>query len=644
LDLTIDTTAPAAPTGLALDPASDSGVPGDDLTNVTHPTVHGTAEAGSAVQLFADGILAGSTTAGAGGAWSITPAAALSQGAHQLTATATDVVGNTSLSSAALVVTIDTTPPAAPTGLALDPASDSGVPGDDITNIAAPTITGQAEPGSTVEVFDGSDPLGTTVASTAGAWAFAVDPASPLADGVHHLTATANDVAGNPGPASAEVDVTIDTTVPAAPTGLGLAAASDSGVVGDGITNVTRPTLTGTAEAGSTVQLFDGSTLLGSATAGGTGAWSIPITTALTEGVHHVTATATDAAGNTGPASTAFVLTIDTTPPAAPAALTLARGSDSGVKGDDLTNVARPTITGTAEAGSNVQLYDGSTLLGSATADGTGAWSIQSTVALSDGTHRLTATATDAVGNTGFASASLFLSIDTVPPAPPTMPRLGAGSAAAISGTQSQTNLTTPTLVGTAEPHSTVSLFDGAALLGSTTADFAGGWSFTTPPLVPGLHRITAVAGDQAGNVSGHSPVLTLAVGSTSPSANPLHDVTGQLTVHGTKPRRIRPPHGKHPHGRRAAKGLFAVVTIRNTSRSAILGPLFLRLDRVSGLKSVTHTGTHHKPAAGPSFFVPVAVAGNVLLPGQGVAVTVKFPRSWKAPFRYESRVLAGVG
>ncbi len=79
--------------------------------------------------------------------------------------------------------------------------------------------------------------------------------------------------------------------------------STDSGTVGDGITNDNTLTLTGTAEANSTVKVYDGATLLGTATANGSGAWSFT-TAALANGAHSLTATATDAAGNTSAAST----------------------------------------------------------------------------------------------------------------------------------------------------------------------------------------------------------------------------------------------------------------------------------------------------------------------------------------------------
>ena len=139
--------------------------------------------------------------------------------------------------------------------------------------------------------------------------------------------------------------MTIDTTAPVAPT---IASFStDSGTVGDGITNDNTLTLTGTAEANSTVKVYDGATLLGSVSANGTGAWSYT-TAALSNGAHSLTATATDAAGNTSAASAALSVTIDTTAPVAPTIASFS--TDSGAVGDGITNDNTLTLTGTAEA------------------------------------------------------------------------------------------------------------------------------------------------------------------------------------------------------------------------------------------------------------------------------------------------------
>ena len=265
------------------------------------------------------------------------------------------------------------------------------------------------------------------------------------------------------------MNVTIDTVAPVAPT---IASFStDSGTVGDGITNDNTLTLTGTAEANATVKVFDGATLLGSATANGSGAWSYT-TAALANGAHSLTATATDAAGNTGVASAALSVTIDTT---APAGADIASFStDSGTVGDDITNDNTLTLTGTAEANSTVKVFDGATLLGSAVANGSGAWSY-TTAALANGAHSLTATATDAAGNTGVASAALSVTIDTTAPVAPTIASFSTDSGTVGDGI---TNDNTLTLTGTAEANAQ-SKFDGARC-SAARGERQRRWSYTT--------------------------------------------------------------------------------------------------------------------------------------------------------------------
>ena len=204
------------------------------------------------------------------------------------------------------------------------------------------------------------------MAAEPGAYTTAV-----LANGSHSLTATATDVAGNVSSASATLAVTVDTVAPVAPTITSF--STDSGVVGDHITNDNTLTLTGTAEANSTVKVFDGATLLGTVTANGSGAWTYT-TAVLANGSHSLTATATDVAGNVSSASATLAVTVDTVAPVAPTIASFS--TDSGVVGDHITNDNTLTLTGTAEANSTVKVFDGATLLGTVTANGSGAWSI----------------------------------------------------------------------------------------------------------------------------------------------------------------------------------------------------------------------------------------------------------------------------
>src|SRR5262249_16277410 len=146
-------------------------------------------------------------------------------------------------------------------------------------------------------------------------------------------------------------------------------------------------TLTGTAQANSTVKVYDGTTLLGSAVANSSGAWTYT-TAALVNGAHSLTATATDAAAHTSAASAPLSVTVDTVAPNAP--VETAASIVSGT-----TEVK---LTGTAEANSTVHVFDGANQIGTATANGSGAWSL-TTGNLASGNHSFTANATDAAGN-----------------------------------------------------------------------------------------------------------------------------------------------------------------------------------------------------------------------------------------------------
>ncbi len=97
--------------------------------------------------------------------------------------------------------------------------------------------------------------------------------------------------------------------------------------------------------------------------------------------------------------------------------MTLAQASDTGIsRTDGNTNASRPTLTGSAEAGSTVTLYSGTTALGSGLAGSDGVFNIQLTSALADGTYSITARASDAAGNSSAASTGKSVVIDTVAP------------------------------------------------------------------------------------------------------------------------------------------------------------------------------------------------------------------------------------
>ncbi|MGF7178173.1 Ig-like domain-containing protein [Azospirillum doebereinerae] len=513
--LTVDTTV-AAPTGVALATASDTGTQGDNLTNVNTPVIVGTAEANAVVSLYKDSTtLLGGATADGSGVWQMT-LGALGEGAHTLTARAVDLAGNSSTASNSLTVTIDTTPPVAPSAPSLTAASDSGNSSSDrLTNVKTPTFTGTAEANSVIDLLVSGSVVGTGTADGAGAWT--VTAGSALADGSWSFSTRSRDAAGNTRDGVGSLIVTIDSTADA-PGGLKLTAATDSGrSATDGLTNNLSPTVAGTAAAGSVVTLYDGALALGTVTANGQGNWEIA-TSGLSIGAHTLTAKAIDAAGNTSLPSAAFTVTVDTSA-SAPTGLALAASSDSGVTGDSRTNLTTPSVTGTAEASSIVLLYEGSTLLGQATAGADGNWTVMS-AALTGAAHTLTAKAVDLAGNTSVASGGLVVTVDlTAPDAP------GALLLASDSGTpnDNRTRVGTPAITGTAEAGSTVRLYEGATLLGTGTADAStGAWTIVSSTLGEGAHTLTARAVDAAGNTGAASAALAVTIDQTSASPSGL--------------------------------------------------------------------------------------------------------------------------
>ena len=246
---------------------------------------------------------------------------------------------------------------------------------------------------------------------SAGGWSYTT---AALPDGSHSFTAKATDTAGNTTTTSA-VTATVNTgqvdTTPPTET-ISTTINTDTGatttITSGGVTKDTTLGLSGTvSDAGgvSSVQIYDGATLLGPATVS-SGNWSYT-TAALPGGSHSFTAKATDTAGNTTTTS-AVTATVDTTPPTETISTTIITdtGATGTITSGGVTKDNTLGLSGTvSDAGgvSSVQIYDGATLLGPATVS-SGNWSY-TTAALPDGSHSFTAKATDTAGNTTTTSA-----------------------------------------------------------------------------------------------------------------------------------------------------------------------------------------------------------------------------------------------
>jgi hypothetical protein len=345
---TVDTTAPSAPT------IADSAVV-NGYVNAANDTASqalvGTAEPGSTVNIYLNGASkpAYTVTADGSGNWSQT-IGALADASYSYRATATDAAGNSSSPSDALNFTVDAT---TSESVIADAAVTKGTDGKLYINPAnfnggSTTLTGTAEAGDTVTVsINGGLGQAATMAPD-GNWGLTL---SGLKNGdAISAVATATDPVGNTATSDA-FSFTVDTTAPSAPT------IADSAAI-NGYVNAANDTasqaLTGTAEPGSTVNIYlnGASTPAYTVAADGSGNWSQTIG-ALADGSYSYTATATDAAGNSGAPSDALTFTVDTTTSeSAIADAAVTKGTDGKLYINPANfNGGSTTLTGTAEAG-----------------------------------------------------------------------------------------------------------------------------------------------------------------------------------------------------------------------------------------------------------------------------------------------------
>ena len=279
--------------------------------------------------------------------------------------------------------------------------TDTGAYADDgVTTDRTLLLRGTATPGASVAIARADlGTLGTTTADGAGAWTYDYSGVT-LADRVYAFTATAT-VGGVATPPCPAFVVTIDNSPAPAPTITSLALVPEAA-------------LSGTAQPGDTISVTLSDTTVGVTLADELGNWRMPsVGAGLPAGTHSFVATATDLAGNTGPASAAYVVNTALASP-----VFTAISSDTGVSSSDrLTNDPTLTLSGTAPSGATVSITRaGVGVVGSTTASG-GVFSFNYTAtALPEGAHGFGAVATVA-GSASPASAPLTVTIDTTAPA-----------------------------------------------------------------------------------------------------------------------------------------------------------------------------------------------------------------------------------
>ncbi|WP_374807175.1 Ig-like domain-containing protein, partial [Pseudochrobactrum kiredjianiae] len=541
--LTIDTTAPIASDAVitqVLDTAEPhtGNIAHGGLTNDARPTVSGTAVDGITLIRIYDGTTLLDEVEVVNGIWSFTPESALLNGAHNFRIKAVDAAGNEGPYSPTWSVTVDTTAPGAPVIAQIqdDVGTVKGNVTDGMTTDAVrPKLSGgSAEAGSTVKIYDKGVLIGETTANANGTWSFT--PTSDLAEGSHVFTVTSTDKAGNEGVPSANWTVTVDTIAPELPVISQLFDTKGEELSENMISGERRPTLTGEAEAGSVVTIYDNGKKIGTVIAEEDGTWSFEPKNNLGQGEHKFTIKSTDAAGNTSEVSEPFTFTVDTVAPNRPEISTITDGvgSITGlVKANGVTDDARPVLSGKAEAGSTVTIYDFGEVIGTVTADANGGWTFTPDADLTDGGHSFSVTATDAAGNVSPASKAFVITVDTVAPDAPQFttgydavgPVVGEFNSGAII------NDGRPKLSGSgAEPNAKVTIYQDGVAVAMITADAGGQWNWkSNAALSDATYVFTATVTDTAGNVSAASSGFSVTVDTVAPAAPKIEAITDNV-------------------------------------------------------------------------------------------------------------------
>jgi large repetitive protein len=517
----------AAPGLPDLAASSDTGVSNtDNVTSVTTPQFTGICTNGEKINLNSNlnGLLSPADTVCVSSSYTITVSSPLNVGVHNITATASDDQGNASPPSSALNLEIVTANDAAPGTPDLAGDSDTGLSNvDNITQDNTPRLTGICTDGDKINLTSSINGALSPVDSLCSGGLYDITLGSILNDGVHNITATALDPAGNTSSASGAIGVTIDTAPPTIPGTPDLVAGSDTGSSdSDNITSDITPQFVGSCAQGDTITINSSYNGLQIPTATcSANRYDITLLSNLSEVNHTITAIATDVAGNNS-TSTGLTVVVETATPNAPGTPDLHTDSDSGTSNNDnLTNDTTPRFTGTCSGGDTITIV--SSVHGNLLPTGpcaNGIYDITLNSVLNSSQHMVTAMALSAVGNLSY-SLGLDMTIDTAAPAAPSTPDLAAGSDTGVSNTDNITSDTTPQFTGTCTTGNLITI--KSAINGNLvpqTSCASGTYAITVSnALNEDSHDITATASDAAGNNSPPSGLLEISIDNTAPNA-----------------------------------------------------------------------------------------------------------------------------
>ncbi|HAK7600725.1 TPA: Ig-like domain repeat protein [Salmonella enterica] len=468
------------------------------LTPTLTPSIVGTAEENAKVDIYVDNKLVASVDVDKDGNWSYEfKDNELSEGENSIKVVAVDKAGNKNETTDSIIT--DTIPPEKPT-IELDDSSDSGIKNDNITNSTLPTFIGVAEPGSTVSIYLGLKHLGEVIVAKDGTWSYTLT--TPLKDGEYNITATATDIAGHTS-ATANLPFTIDTRI--SYFSAEIETTDDSGIVGDNVTNNTRPTFTGKTEPNAIISVINSET--GEEVifkANDKGEWTFNFTSDSVEGINNLTFTVEDVAGNKKDFSFSYVIdTIAPVPPTVSLEDFVVLPNGIILSGNDL-----PALVGTAEPKSTILLMRDGKLYDSIEVDSNGTWNYQFSNKFLQGAYDIEIISQDAAGNkSSTVKYSFTIQTEVVPP----KAELDASDDSGAKGDWITNKHNALTLLGTADRFATVNILIDGKTIGVTTADADGNWNFDiSRNLSDNVYKITVESIDPLGRTSSVDYQLTI--------------------------------------------------------------------------------------------------------------------------------------
>ncbi|EBB8299531.1 Ig-like domain repeat protein [Salmonella enterica subsp. enterica serovar Enteritidis] len=468
------------------------------LTPTLTPSIVGTAEENAKVDIYVDNKLVASVDVDKDGNWSYEfKDNELSEGENSIKVVAVDKAGNKNETTDSIIT--DTIPPEKPT-IELDDSSDSGIKNDNITNSTLPTFIGVAEPGSTVSIYLGLKHLGEVIVAKDGTWSYTLT--TPLKDGEYNITATATDIAGHTS-ATANLPFTIDTRI--SYFSAEIETTNDSGIVGDNVTNNTRPTFTGKTEPNAIISVINSET--GEEVifkANDKGEWTFNFTSDSVEGINNLTFTVEDVAGNKKDFSFSYVIdTIAPVPPTVSLEDFVVLPNGIILSGNDL-----PALVGTAEPKSTILLMRDGKLYDSIEVDSNGTWNYQFSNKFLQGAYDIEIISQDAADNkSSTVKYSFTIQTEVVPP----KAELDASDDSGAKGDWITNKHNALTLLGTADRFATVNILIDGKTIGVTTADADGNWNFDiSRNLSDNVYKITVESIDPLGRTSSVDYQLTI--------------------------------------------------------------------------------------------------------------------------------------